>query len=143
MTEIWESTLKRFAFRMPMPMSFASVAHDEYGVRITLQLDVLDSTTREPTRAYFVRHAPPIDPDDERGRVEWVRSVVRDAVLHELDESLFVDGVMFRDPHIAVGDACPVHDGCLIESVSSVDGPMRFTCAKDKQPRSSPRVTRW
>lgn len=38
-------------------------------------------------------------PPSQRSALNWVRSVIRDAVLHELDECLIVDGTRLWDPH--------------------------------------------
>ncbi len=73
---------------------------DEWGQWLQIQAKVICSRTYEPVLFTFNRLIPELP--DEKLFLSWVKSVLKEAELHELREFLRFDGVLVDDPHAAV-----------------------------------------
>ena len=71
--------------------------NDEWGHTMRIMALVPHSVTLEPTLFQFVRIIPPLP--DETAFKGWMRVILKEAELHELDEFFRFDGELVNDPH--------------------------------------------
>ena len=132
--ESWKQTLARVSIHLPFNAGFGEITSDGHDVFLGVWFDAPDVDTQIQTRIHST-WALPSYLDSERQRVGWLRAQWRNLLLHELDESLRIDGKLLRDPHVTIG-ACPDHENCTITEVTH-DGPTRYACSQSKELRPS------
>ena len=95
----WSEFLDRVEIRFPLPLEVRTRAnpHIQAEVELRVALTVPDIKTGELIRVYCTDFPPPLSelPDPAR----YLRTFLLRALAHELDETLFVDGVKAHDPH--------------------------------------------
>lgn len=83
--------------RFPFEMKFRFNPLDANYFSLTLSLKVLERDTREPTTISLSRSDSTRITHDQLD--ELIMDMLRYMVMHELEESVFVNGVRKADPH--------------------------------------------
>lgn len=76
---------------------------------VVLVRECLERDERTPTHVYHAIGVP-MWPGDGAAR-KWLRSQIHDALMHEVDESLWIGGKQARNPHLTVGAMVEIPDG--------------------------------
>lgn len=102
--ERWEAFAKRVSFHFPFPVELhVDACSPRLGscCLLRVELHVLDRETREPIRVSTRRHAPLWSSDygGEANATRLVFDLVTVALIHEMRESIRVDGKLVDDPH--------------------------------------------
>jgi len=98
----WRDTIARISFRPTWRLPITLVVYPDTGAdKITLGVILHTFDVRvDPSTPIDVQFTRPLAADlDPDARVRAVRDLVHEAVSHELDECLLLDGFSMHDPH--------------------------------------------
>lgn len=96
--EKWRAYLARTELRLPFPTEIFADERGTHDVLLTVRIKVPCVDTREPIFVHTCRHLG--DAFSEAYAKQVIRSLLRQAFEHELDEGIRIDGRnAFGDPH--------------------------------------------
>ena len=100
MSREWPQLLGRITLKLPFRADFrAEIDPARDGWLITVTLYVPDVLTGELTTVNTRMPVPPLGSMAEDDAMALLRATLKNALIHEMDESLWLDGKHWRDPH--------------------------------------------